>query len=205
MHDIAWCHNTFSGLRARNLTVTSHDVCKRSVEYEEQSLMAVWMRMLTSGSVCGSRHGTTLTSWSDRGKVKSNTSVSLNNQSCKCVGYLFQISPMCLCCSLPSCNIANVGTLYFILLCLWILAFSVLVFLIYSLVLLWMLWNFTWNVQQRWSPFISIWCGLFLYKCNPMYKKCKLSFDSSTLLMMNWNTPGQISISNSQFFFFVLF
>ncbi len=105
--------------------MTSHDVCKRSVEYEEQSLMAVWMRMLTSGSVCGRRHGTTLTSWSDRGKVKSNTSVSLNNQSCKCVGYLFQISPMCLCCSLPSCNIANVSTLYFILLCLWILAFSV--------------------------------------------------------------------------------
>ncbi len=38
------------------------------------------------------------------------------------------------------------------------------------------------------SLFINIFCNLCLYWCNHMFKNSKLSIDSSTLLVMTWNT-----------------
>ncbi len=52
-------------------------------------------------------------------------------------------------------------------------------------------WVWLWNIQQGWSFFVCILCDLLLYTCNPIYKKCKLSVGSYTLLMTNWNAPGQ--------------
>ncbi len=63
---------------------------------------------------------------------------------------------------------------YILLLWLWFSAFSVPGFLIYSLFLLSILW--TWNTQQRWS--------LFIHLLWPMFKKCKLSLDSNTLMVI---------------------
>ncbi len=54
-----------------------------------------------------------------------------------------------------------------------------------------MLWTYTWIIQQRWSLFVHILCGLLPYRCNPIYKKCKLPFGSSTLLITYWNASGQ--------------
>ncbi len=59
-------------------------------------------------------------------------------------------------------------------------------------------------IQQRWSSFIHILCGLLLYRCNPMCKKCKLYFGSFTLLMMNRNTSGQWAFLYSKCFIFTI-
>ncbi len=42
--------------------------------------------------------------------------------------------------------------------------------LVYSMVLLWMLWICTLTIQQRWSFFVHILCGLLLYRCYPIFK-----------------------------------
>ncbi len=65
-----------------------------------------------------------------------------------------------------------------LLLWLWILAF-----LIYSTALIWMLWKL--------FVFVCILFGLGLYRCDHKYKKYKVSYGSSTLLMMKWNAPRQ--------------
>ncbi len=49
----------------------------------------------------------------------------------------------------------------------------------------------TWTIQQKWSLFIHILCGLLIHKYIHTFKKFKLSITSSTLMMMNWNAPGQ--------------
>ncbi len=61
--------------------------------------------------------------------------------------------------------------LYLLLLWLWILAFLCQAFLIYLLIQFWMLWTYTWNIQQRWSLFVCILYCLRLYGWTSMYKK----------------------------------
>ncbi len=65
--------------------------------------------------------------------------------------------------------------------------------------ILWFCFGCSKLVQPRWSLFVCIFRGLCLYRCNPMYK-CKLSFGSSTLLMVNWNAPGQWAFIYSKCF-----
>ncbi len=84
---------------------------------------------------------------------------------------------------------------YFLLLCLWILAFLSLAFLIYSLVLLWMVWTCAWNIQHRGDHSSYVYCVVYF---------CKLSIDSSTLLMINWNAPGQWAFLYFKWFSFSL-
>ncbi len=74
--------------------------------------------------------------------------------------------------------------------------FLSLVFSIYSLVLLWILWTCTtkvkWSIQADVVLFVHIYIyGLLLYICSPMFKKNKLSIESSSLLMVNCNVHGQ--------------